>query len=102
MGQFDVYRNPGKHREFPLLIDVQSDVVGRLPTRIVVPLTPARTYLRPITRLQPKLSIRGVEYVVKTEELAPVPKTLLFRALHNVGAHRYTLLAALDLLFTGS
>ena len=102
MAQFDVFRNPGKHREFPLLVDVQSDVVARLPTRVVVPLTPAKTYLKPITRLQPKLTIRGVEYVVKTEELAPVPATLLARPIHNVAPHRYTLLAALDLLFTGS
>lgn len=102
MGQFDVYRNPGKHREFPLVIDVQSDAVARLPTRVVVPLTPAKTYLRPITRLQPRLSIRGIEYVVKTDELAPIPTPLLVRAIHNVSAHRPTLLAALDLLFTGS
>ena len=102
MGQFDVYRNPGKRHQFPLIVDVQSHEVARLPTRVVVPLTIAKSYLKPITRLQPKVTVRGVEYVVKVDELAPIPATLLVRPIANIVAHRYTLIAALDLLFTGS
>lgn len=102
MAQFDVYRNPGRQREYPLLVDVQSEVVARLPSRVVVPLVLAKTYLKPITRLQPRLTIKGVEYVFRPEELAPVPASILVRPIHNLAHHRFTLIASLDLLFTGA
>jgi hypothetical protein len=39
MGRFDIYRNPGKNKEsIPYLVDVQSNVISGLSTRIVVPL----------------------------------------------------------------
>ncbi len=44
MGQFTVYRNknPRTKSAFPLLVDVQSDVLEDLHTRVVIPLTKCR------------------------------------------------------------
>ena len=45
MPQFAVYknRNEATRGRFPLLLDVQSDLLEPLKTRIVVPLSPAVT-----------------------------------------------------------
>jgi toxin CcdB len=41
MGQFAVYRNKNPHTKstFPFLVDVQSDLLESLQTRVVIPLT---------------------------------------------------------------
>ncbi|MCE9901908.1 CcdB family protein, partial [Hafnia paralvei] len=36
--QFMVYRNNGNSRAYPYLLDVQSDIIGELNTRLVIPL----------------------------------------------------------------
>jgi toxin CcdB len=39
MARFDVYKNPGKHAgTTPYLIDVQTDLLDGLDSRMVVPL----------------------------------------------------------------
>jgi len=39
--QFDVYRNPSlrMREQYPFVVDVQSDLLGSLATRMVVPIT---------------------------------------------------------------
>ncbi|PVY77590.1 CcdB protein [Tamilnaduibacter salinus] len=41
MAQFDVYANPSKKSRgaYPYLVDIQSEVLTELSTRIVVPLS---------------------------------------------------------------
>jgi len=38
--QFDIYRNPSSRmrEQYPFVVDVQSDLLGSLATRMVVPL----------------------------------------------------------------
>lgn len=40
MAQFDVYANPSKTQrgEIPWMVDIQSDILDKLPTRLVIPL----------------------------------------------------------------
>jgi len=40
MAQFDVYPNPSKHQrsDIPWIVDIQSDLLSSLSTRLVVPL----------------------------------------------------------------
>ena len=42
---FDVLKNPNQARQerFPYLLDIQSDLLGALETRVVVPLAPKHT-----------------------------------------------------------
>ena len=101
MPQFDVYKNP-RGGAFPLVIDVQSEVLTRLDTRVVVPLMPLKRYgARPITRLNPTVKIDRVEYVLVFQELAAVPAAALAMPVANLRARRDELVAAVDLLFTG-
>lgn len=102
MAQFDVYRDR-KPRLYPLLLDIQADLLSHLDTRAVVPLAPKRKYpATPIRRLNPILKLRGVEYVAVFQELAAIPAAELGDLHGNVAASRAELIAAIDLMFTGS
>jgi toxin CcdB len=62
MAQFDLFRNV-RGGMFPLLVDVQADLLSELATRVVVPLVPAQRWrAKPLTRLNPTSIVRGVEY----------------------------------------
>jgi toxin CcdB len=101
MAQFDVHENPRK-RDFPLLLDVQADLLSRLETRVVVPLVRLERYpATPITRLNPTARVGGVEYVLLFQELAAVPRDALGPRVTSLTGRRAELLAALDLLFSG-
>jgi toxin CcdB len=101
MAQFDVHENPRK-RDYPLLLDVQAELLSRLETRVVVPMVLLKRYgVRPITRLNPIARIRGVEYLLLFQELAAIPTSEMGDKVTSLAGRRADLLAALDLLFTG-
>jgi len=101
MAQFDLFRNP-RGGSYPLVLDMQSEVLSRLATRVVVPLITVKRYgARPITRLNPTTTVRGTAYVLLFQELAAVPTPALGRYVSSLHARRTELIAALDLLFTG-
>lgn len=102
MPQFDVYTDRVGKR-YPLLLDVQADLLAHLETRIVVPLAPRRKYAaRPMRILNPVLTLRGTEYVAVFQELAAIARTELGTIEGSFAAQRAELLAALDFAFTGS
>lgn len=100
MSQFDVHRNP-RRSAFPLLLDVQSDLLADLATRMVVPMMRAGRYGTPISRLNPTTKVREVEYVMVFQEMATVPTSALGEPVVSLAHRRSELVAAIDLLFTG-
>jgi toxin CcdB len=100
MARFDVFANP-RGGAYPYLLDIQSDTLSGLATRVVVPLIPVKKYGKPITRLHPTAKIKGVEYVLKFHDLAAVPAAALQRPMISLQHRRDELVAAIDLLFTG-
>jgi toxin CcdB len=101
MAQFDVYRNP-KRGAFPLLLDVQDDLLAQLGTRVVVPLSSLRTHgAVPISRLNPTTRVGSTTYVLVFQELAAIPVAALGAKVASLADRRTDLVAALDLLFTG-
>lgn len=101
MAQFDVYKNPGGGM-YPLLLDVQADILGTLASRVVVPLVSAKQFTRPIRRLHPTVTIGGVTYVMKFHDLVSIPVASLGLRVTSLADRRNDLIAALDLLFTGA
>lgn len=100
MAQFDLHKNP-RRGEYPLLLDVQSDTLARIGTRVVVPLMTAKNYGTPITRLNPVVAIGRVSYVLVFQELAAVPAEALGEKVGSLAERRADVIAAIDLLFTG-
>jgi toxin CcdB len=104
MPQFAVYknRNAATRGRYPLLLDVQSDLLEPLSTRVVVPLSPAATARDLVMKqLAPILTIDGKQYVMLTPQLAGVSTRELGQSIGNLTAGRPAIVAALDLLITG-
>ncbi len=101
MAQFDLHRNP-RGGTYPLLLDVQSEILARLTTRVVVPMISVKRHgARPITRLNPVVRVKGTEYVLVFQELAAIPAAALGEVVGSLAQQRVQFVAAIDLLFTG-
>jgi len=104
MAQFDVYRNsnPATRARIPYLLDVQSDLLEPLATRVVVPLCkPDLLKGKAADRLNPVFEIEGKRLMMLTPELAGVPAKILGERIDNLSSQRNAIIAALDLVFTG-
>lgn len=96
MAQFHAYRIAGER----LLLDLQSDFIDT-GTRVVAPLLPLSRGPQAIGRLEPILSINGVDHVLHTAELAAVPSGLLKGPIADLSMHDYEIKGALDMVFSG-
>jgi len=100
--QFMVYRNNSNNRAYPYLLDVQSDIIDELNTRLVIPLflldevngLPAR-------RLNPVLNVDGEDFLVMTHEMASVRQSQLGEEVVSVREQRQAIKNALDFLLDG-
>jgi len=75
MPLFTVYRNPNpaSRRRVPLLLDVQSELLDDLATRVVVPLVPASQRKAPsVKKLVPTVVVGGQRYLLVTPQWAGV------------------------------
>ena len=104
MAQFTVYRNknPGSRATFPFLLDVQSDLLEDLQTRVVIPLSKAAALTkRPVSNLTPLLSFEGEAYVLVTPELAGIARKELGAVAGSLADRRAVIFAAIDFLLSG-
>lgn len=104
MVQFTVHRNsnPATSADYPLLLDVQSDLLADLGTRVVVPLCPACAMQgRLLKTLTPVFEVEGRAYAMLTPQLAGISKKQLGTMVVDLAAFRGEIIAALDLLMTG-
>ena len=104
MARFEVFRNSGAHAdEVPYLLNVQSDLLHGLETRVVVPLRrrdrfPASQLPQ---RLTPVFEIEGIECLLETPKLAAVPLRLLRQPVQSLANEQVAITGALDFLFQG-
>jgi toxin CcdB len=89
--------------EIPYLLDVQSDLLHGLETRVVIPMRrrdrfPAATIPDNLT---PTFKVEGIECILETPKLAAVPRRLLKKPVASLAASQFQITAALDFLFQG-
>ncbi len=103
MAQFGVYENPNPESKeaIPYLLDVQSDLLSGLSTRVVVPLVTADTMGTAINNLNPQFMVKGAVVFMSTAELAGVPRRVLGKMVGSLIDRRDEIIAALDFLITG-
>jgi toxin CcdB len=105
MPRFAVHRNrnAATKSRYPLLVDVQSDLLEELSTRVVIPLTPASTTAKRTTMqtLTPVCIVEGKEYLLVTPQLAGIAVKELGPSIGDLTQNRQAILSALDLLLTG-
>jgi toxin CcdB len=104
MAQFTVYKNKNPHTgsAIPFLLDVQSDLLSDLETRVVVPLCLVSAIKgRALRTLTPVLEIEAESYVMLTPQMAGIPKRELGALVTRLERYRPEIIAAIDFLVTG-
>lgn len=93
MARFDLYHNPNEDtvRSTPYVVDIQSDHVGVLPTRIVIPLRRLKSlgYTGNPSDLLPVVTIDGEEHFLDTPAMAAVPFGYLGKPVANLEREGY-------------
>lgn len=102
MAQFDVYLNKSlkSKKEIPFLLDIQSDLLSALNSRIVVPLI-NKNFIKPIKYLNPILMVENNAVIMSTAELASTPISSLDQKIISIKEQRNEIVSALDFLITG-
>ena len=102
--QYDVYPNPSPRMRdsYPYVVDVQSDLLKALATRMVVPLAvtklPAASLPR---RLCPVLVVQGLSLMLVPFEAAPLATRYLKAKVDSVREHAHDIVAAMDAVLIG-
>jgi toxin CcdB len=104
MARFDVYANPGNHaKTTPYLLDVQSNLLDGLDSRMVIPLRSLKHFprVKVATQLTPIFKISGKDYLLETPKMGAVPQRVLKSPIASLVDSQAEITAALDFLFHG-
>ena len=104
MAQMWVYQNKNSqsNKEFPLLLDIQTNLLDSLQTTVVVPLQKLKNNKdKVLTQLTPIFSIDDVDYLMLTPQLAGIQRKELGKAIAELEYARVKILNALDFLLSG-
>lgn len=104
MARFDVYANTGRHANTtPYLLDVQSDLLDGLGSRMVIPLRSLKHFpkVKLSNRLTPVLRIEGGDYLLETPKMGAVPQRVLKSPVASLAEEQIQIIAAVDFLFQG-
>lgn len=104
MARFDLYRTPGAHAATtPFLLDVQSNLLDGLESRMVIPLRDRVHFpdVRLSEHLTPVFSIQGRDYLLETPKMGAIPQRVLKTPVGSLANERDRIMAALDFLFHG-
>lgn len=98
MSRFDLYRGQG-FSDF--LLDVQSDYVDFLDSRIVIPIVTAEKMNEINPRLHAILTINAAPHHLVTNMMGAVLARSLGRPVGNIAEQSHDITAAIDFLFQG-
>jgi toxin CcdB len=98
MARYDVFAGPA---DDSYLLDVQTDLLDHLRTRVVVPLLPSAATPAPIRKLNPVFEFGGRKLVMATQFIATAPAAELGASRFNLAAHQEQIEGALEMLFQG-
>ena len=102
--QFDVFDNPRPRMRdvYPYVVDVQSDLLSALATRMVVPLAVTTLAAKDLPRrLCPVLTVNGQSLMLVPFEAAPLDKRLLRTEVTSVRDRSHEIIAAMDSVLSG-
>lgn len=103
MAQFDVYTNPmvDQRSRIPYWLDLQSDHIAQLGSRVIIPLRTLSSMGPRIDGLQPLVTVGKQELCADVPSIASFPARLLKNPHSSIATQRHDLIAALDYLISG-
>jgi toxin CcdB len=104
MARFSIYQNADDStKTTPYILDVQTDLLNGLNTRIVIPLRKSDRYqnLSSAQDLMPSFAIQGKKFILDTPRMAAVPTKYLKKEIGSLRDQQHIVIAAIDRLFHG-
>jgi len=104
MSQFTVYKNTDKKtcRTYPYFVDIQSDLLYDLNSRMVIPLSPYTAVNKTnAKKLCPTVDIDGEKFVLLAHQMTSVPLNILKMEITSFENYRYEIIDAIDMLVSG-
>ncbi|KQP13084.1 CcdB family protein [Pseudorhodoferax sp. Leaf267] len=102
--QYDVFDNPSPRTRdtYPYVLDIQSDLLRSLPTRMVAPLAATSLAASQLpSRLCPVIPINGRKLTLVPFEAAPLDKRFLKKSIANAKNRADDIVAAMDAVISG-
>jgi toxin CcdB len=96
MARFDVHRVRGVY-----YLDVQTDLLPTMNTRLVVPLVPVADSPQPIGKLHPIVVVEGARLVMATQLMVAVPRRTLGKPIMSLMPDYDPIVAAIDMMLNG-
>jgi toxin CcdB len=88
--------------QYPFVVDIQSDLLGSLATRMVVPLVITQLKSSDVPRsLCPVFQVQGLQLMLLPFEAAPLPKNLLKTDVQSLKRFASEIVAAMDAVMSG-
>ena len=104
MAQYDVYANPNprSREQVPFVVDIQSDLLSAMRTRLVMPLTRVAVDVPFSPRLlSPQLTVDGERLALAPQATAGMDARLLKQPVASLAAHAGEIRDALDAVISG-
>ncbi|MBO1256475.1 CcdB family protein [Alteromonas sp. 5E99-2] len=104
MSQFTLYKNKDRSTAtvYPYFVDVQSELLESLNTRLVLPLTPLDFLDQNApSHLCPTIHLDEGDFVILTQQMASVPTKFLSESVTDLSIFRDEIIGAIDFLITG-
>lgn len=102
--QYDVYDNPSPRMrdQYPYVVDIQSDLLSSLATRMVAPLAVTSLAAHDLPRqLCPVIPVKGRNLMLVAFEAAPLGRRLLKNKRASVKHRASDIIAAMDAVMSG-
>ena len=97
MAQYDLF----VLKDVGLVLDVQSDLLGPLNTRVVVPLLPLHQAPQPARRLNPLFELEAGTHMMASQYLSAVAVSELGKPIAQLKPYAAQITDALDMVFHG-
>lgn len=102
--QFDVFDNPSPRMRdvYPYVVDVQSDLLSALATRMAVPLALTALAAKDLPRqLCPLITVKDKSLMLVPFEAAPLDKRLLKAEITSIRDRSHEIIAAMAAVLSG-
>lgn len=103
MHQFDVYENTDDDTSeaYPYFVDVQTELLDVLSSRVVIPLTSASPDKNLPNNICPKVEIDGRPFHLLTYQITTVSSSFLTKKEGSLLLNRTDIINSVDFLFSG-
>ena len=103
MKQFDVYANTDSdtNQAYPYFVDVQTELLDVLNSRVVIPLTTVLPDKRLPNNICPTVEINGEQYYLLAYQITTVASSFLKKHESSLLLNRTDILNSLDFLISG-